>query len=275
MPKVIKKKATKKKAVQEDDVKSAAFQALDVIKERQKVIIIGVTAIAVIAIIFIIISFYSTSQYKKASTIQLDANNYYYGISDAEAPEEQRLKKAIDMYKQSLEIRETPLALFYLGNSYFKLGDYNNAIKEYERFINDFGGDDLIMPLVYQKLVSAHFRTGENDRALDAINKLSSLNNGIFRDTSLILEARHYESSGDSDKAMARYREIVDTFQTSPWTAEAASKLAAVTKETEGEETTTSDSAKEVKTEADAEEKTAETAAEKPLVEKPATEKSE
>jgi len=270
MPKIIKKKAPKKKAVQEDEVKGAALQAMDVIKKRQKEIIIGAAAITAIVILFIIISFYSTSQYKKASTLQIDANNYYYGITDAEAPDEQRLKKAIDLYKQSLEIKATPFALFYLGNAYFKLGDFENAKTEYNRFINDFSGDDLIVPLVYQKLASAHFKTNENDKALDAIQKLSQVQGGIFRDTALILEARYYESTGDADKAMARYKEIVDTFQTSPWSAEAASKIAADTKEPEGEEPQASGSETEEKTEAATAEKPEGTA-----VEKPATEKSE
>ena len=250
MPKVIKKKAPNKKAIQEDEVKGAAYQALDVIKKRQKQVIIGVAVIAAIVILFIILSFYSTSQYKKASMLQINANNYYYGITDAG---EQGLKKAIDLYKQSLEIKATPFALFYLGNSYSRLGDFENAKTEYNRFINEFSGEELILPLVYQKLASAHFKTNENDSALDAIRKLSMLQGGIFRDTALILEARYYDSIDDTDKAMASYKEIIDIFQTSPWSAEAASKIAAATKETVEEKT---------------EAKPADTAAEKPATEK-------
>ena len=270
MPKIIKKKAPKKKAVQDDEVKSAAFQALNVIKERQKAIIIGVAAISVIVILFIFLSMYSTSKYKKAGTLQIDATNYYYGITDADAPEEQRLKKAIDMYKQSLEIKATPLALFYLGNAYFRLGDFDNAKKEYNRFIDEFSGDELILPLVYQKLASAHFKTDENEKALAAVKKLSTLNKGIFRDTGLILEARYYDSSGDEDKAMALYQEIVDTFPTSPWSAEAASRIASVTNETDEGEAAASDVTETETTDA--------AEMEQPAVssgEKPATEKSE
>ena len=269
MPKIIKKKAPKKKAVQDDEVKSAAFHALDVIKDRQKAIIIGVAAISVIVILFIILSMYSTSQYKKAGSLQIDANNYYYGITDAEAPEEQRLKKAIDLYNQSLQIKTTPFALFYLGNSYFKLGDFDNAKKEYNRFIDEFSGDELILPLVYQKLASAHFKTGENDKALDAVRKLSTLNNGVFRDTALILESRYYDSAGDADKAMALYQEIFDTFPSSPWSAEAASKIASVTKETVEGEAPASDVKETEKADTSTMEKPA-----GPAEEKPATEKS-
>jgi len=268
MPKVIKKKPPKKKAVKEDEVKSAAFQALDVIKERQKAVIIGVALIAAIVILFIILSFYSTSRYKKASTLQIDANNFYYGNTDADTPEEQRLKKAVDLYKQSLNIKATPLALFYLGNSYVRLGDHDSAKKEYNRFINDFSGDELILPLVYQKLASVHFKTNENDKALDAIKKLSTLQGGIFRDTSLMLEARYYDSIGDTDKALAIQKEIVDTFPSSPWTAEAASKIATATKETVEEQSPSADDKEEEKTEALTSEKPAEPAAEKPASEK-------
>ena len=269
MPKVIKKKAPKKKAVQQDDVKGAAFHALDVIKKRQKQIIIGVAAIAAIVILFISLSFYSTSQYKKARALQIEANNYYYGIMDADTPDEQRLNKAIDLYNQSLKIKATPFALFYLGNSYFKMGDYENAKKEYNRFINDFSADKLILPLAYQKLASVHFKLNENDKALDAIRKLSTMNKGIFRDTALILEARYYDSSGDADKAMAMYQEIVDTFQSSPWAAEAASKIATATKKAEGESPASNDKEAEKKDTATAEKPV------EPVAAKPSAEKSE
>ncbi len=272
MPKVIKKKPPKKKPVQEDEVKSAAYQALDVIKEKQKVIIIGVTVIAVIVILFIGLSLYSTSQYKKAGRLQVDANRYYYASTDTETPEEERLQQAIDLYQQSLDIKATPMALFYLGNTYVKQGDYENAKKEYNRFINEFSRDELILPLVYQKLASVHFKLNENDQALEAINKLAVLNNGIFRDTALILEARYHDTSGDADKALAMYQEIVDTFPTSPWSAEAASKVTAAAKE---DESPVTDEEKEGKTEEGTAKKPAAPVAGNPSPDTPETQKSE
>ncbi len=141
--------------------------------------------------------------------------------------EEGKWKKAIKLYQKSIDIKETPTALFYLGNCYYNLGDYDNAIKQYNVFIDKFRMTKGILPLVYQKLTSAYFKINQNDKALESIDKLAKVENGIFKDTALILEARYYERAGESEKALEKYRQVFTEFPTSPWSAEANSKVAA------------------------------------------------
>ena len=45
-----------------------------------------------------------------------------------------------------------------------------------------------------------------NDKALETLGKLSKVNNGIFRDTALVLEARYYERT-------AKFIEVVHNGQ--------------------------------------------------------------
>lgn len=228
MPKVIKKKPAKKKPAREEEVKSAARQALDTIRERRKHVIIGVSAIAVVIVLLLVLSLYSTSRYKKAYALEQEGTRYYYADSLNESlGEEERLKKAVQFYEQSVSAKASPSALFYLGNAYYKLGDYTNAINAFERFIGTFSGADTIIPLVYQKLAAAYFATAQNEKALQSLNALSSFNKGIFRDTALVLEARHYESAGEQDKAMETYRKIIAEYPSSPWTVEANARVSA------------------------------------------------
>ena len=53
------------------------------------------------------------------------------------------------------------------------------------------------------------------------------MNNGIFKDTALVLEARHLESAGTAEKALEIYKELIVEFPASPWIAEANSKISA------------------------------------------------
>lgn len=226
MPKVIKKRPAKRKPVQESEVRSVALKAFDAIKERQKQIIIGISVILGIVIIFTVISIYSTSQYKKAYSLEREGYNYYYGQNiDNTIPEKERLNKALELYKSSLDIRMTPTALYYLGNTYFKLGDYVNAIQKYLRFIDKYSQETEILPLVYQKLASSYFMTEQNDKALETLDELANLENGIFMDTALMLEARHYERAGQNEKALDIYKELISLFPNSPWSAEARAKI--------------------------------------------------
>lgn len=226
MPKVIKKRPGKKKSLQENEVKSAALQALDVLKERQRHIMIAVSVVAAVIILYIIFALYSSSMNKKAYALEKEAGMYYYGTEvDKNMTREDRWKKALELYQKAIDVKATPTAVFYLGNCYFNLGDYGNAIKQYHVFIDKFSGNKGILPLVYQKLTSAYFKGNQNEEALETLSRLSALENGVFRDTALIFEARHYEHAGEKDKALEKYRELMTEFPLSPWSIEAAAKV--------------------------------------------------
>ncbi len=226
MPTVIKKRPAKKKAAKEDEVKNAALQALDKLKERQKQLII-VASLAVAAIIlYSAFALYSSSVSNKAYSLEKEAYKYYYKTDEA-VSDEDRWKRALELYKKSVDVKVTPTALFFVGNCYYNLRDYDNAIKEYSRFADKFSNDNGILPLVYQKLASAYFKTNQNDKALETLGRLSKINNGIFKDTALILEAKYYERAGQKENALQKYREIITGFPSSPWSVEASSKVSA------------------------------------------------
>lgn len=227
MPKIIKKKPVKKKPAQEPEVKTAALEALDLMKQKRRQALMIVSVVAVAALILIIFKIYTSSQNQKTHALEMEATTYYYGeapyttLSPAE-----RWKKALDLYKRSVDVKVTPTALFYLGNCYYNLADYENAIKHYTLFADKFSSNYGLLPLVYQKLADAYFKTGKNDKALEALGNLASVKNGIFRDTALHLEAKYYEGIGDAAKAQERYKALSSEFPSSPWGPEATAKVA-------------------------------------------------
>lgn len=227
MPKVIKKKPAKKRSVEEtEEVKTAALHAFGAIKERQKIVIIITSVIAAIAVIAIVLKLYNSSQSNKSHELEMKANSIYYTVNpNNPLPEAEKWKQALELYKQAVDIKATPAALYSLGNCYYNLGDYENAIKQYNTFADKFSNDDVILPLVHQKLASAYFNTGKSDKALEALANLAKIKNGVFRDTALSLEARHYEETGDTAKAQEKYRALVSEFPNSPWSAEATAKV--------------------------------------------------
>jgi len=238
MPKVIKKKTVKKRPVEESEVKSAALLALEKIRERQKHLIIGASVIAAVVVLFLGTSLYSTSQYKKAHALEREAANFYYGENiNTALSQKERLDKALALFISSTDVKLTPTNLFYLGNTYFKLKDYENAISAYNRFISKFSSEEAILPLVYQKLASSYFKTGKNDEALDALGELAGIDNGIFKDTALMYEARYLESAGKKEASLEKYREIFTQFPSSPWAAEANAKVSSEESSQEGEKT--------------------------------------
>jgi len=225
MPKPIKKRVSRQPVLKEEEIRWSFTQILEFMRQKRKILLFGAIAVIGIVALLLIGIYYESSLKKKAHTLETEAYNYYYGIDLKEGmSEEERWKKALELYKKAVETRTSPTALLYLGNCYYNLSDYAKAIEEYERFIKRFGGEKELLPVVYQKLSSAYLKKGEKEKAFSTLNKLSELDNGIFKDTALILEARYYEVIGETDKAREKYNELINKFPASVWVNEAKTK---------------------------------------------------
>ncbi len=228
MPKAIKKRVSKKTGIKEEEVKSALVRALENIKSRKK-LVSGLLSGAAVAVFMVIVTFYLFSEdSKKAYALEQEAYGYYYE-TNLEAPltQEERWAKALELFKESAELKSTLSTQFYIGNSYFNLGDYDNAVVEYRKYIDQYGSKNVMLPLVYQKLASAFVKQGKSDEAFSILNELSRVNGGIFADTALVLEARLHEAGGKNEDAMSKYRELAERFPLSPWISEAKQKIKA------------------------------------------------
>ncbi|MBI5049572.1 MAG: tetratricopeptide repeat protein [Nitrospirae bacterium] len=225
MPKAIKKRVTKKLPVREEEVRGIVAHTIDAVKERKKFFILLSSIVGAVIVVSLVVIFYNASVTKKAYSLEQQAGNYYYGRNlKNPLPEEQRWRKALELYDKSLKTKEKPLVQFYIGNCYFKLNDYNNAVKSYKAFIDKYHGEEDILPLVYQKLASSYVNTGSNDDALKTLETLKKFKNGAFKDTGLIEEARLYEAVGRTADAQKRYEELIKEFPNSVWDAEARSR---------------------------------------------------
>ncbi|MBL7032204.1 MAG: tetratricopeptide repeat protein [Nitrospira sp.] len=226
MPKIIKKKVADKKSVQENEVKGFALDALDKVKERQKQLIVAGAVAAVILASYMTFSMYSSSLKADAAAIEMKANDYHYGVVvEGVMSDEERLKKAVELYQESVDVKASLTALFNLGNTYYKLGEYDKAIEQYEAVIDKFGGNTEMVSLVYQKIASSYMRSGHKEKAFEALGKLAQVKGGIFKDTAMVLEARYLESAGDTGKSLEKYLELAAAFPDSVWSGEAATKI--------------------------------------------------
>jgi len=232
MPKPIKKKVQKKRLpVKEEEIKGTLARMIEFVNERKRAFIIALASLIALIALFAAGLSYDASLRRKAHDLEVEAYNYYYGIDIKEKlTDKQRWQRALDLYKKSVETKVTPVALFYLGNCYYNLGKYNEAISEYERFIERFPNERELLPIVYQKLAGAYLNAGNRQKAFNTLERLATMDDGIFKDTALILEARYYEGLGDHERAIERYRELVEDFPDSVWFNEADSKVKGIKK---------------------------------------------
>ena len=224
MPKAIKKRKIKKTGPKEEKVKSAIERSLDALKKKKRNLIIVLLVLGTAAVAVVSFMIYSSSTTKKAYAFERDAYKYYYNI---DLTDEERLTKSLELFQKSIEVKPTAIPQFYVGNCYFNLGDYDNAVKAYNEVIGEYKNNDSLLPLVYQKLASAYVKNGKNNEAIKTLNAFAQFKKGIFKDTALILMARLYERTGKTEEAMEKYKELVKDFPFSLWTDEAMKKIGA------------------------------------------------
>jgi len=224
MPKPIKKRIEKKVVIEEDEVKGIVKRVIGAARERKKAVIYISSVLGAILILSAAGLIYLSSIQKKAYSFEKEAYNYYYNTN---LKQEERWRKSLELFQKAFETRATHIVQFHIGNCYFNLHDYDNAVKAYLKFVDKYKDEEEILPLVYQKLASSYMELGKGEEAIKTLNDLAKFKNGIFKDTALILEARHYESTGKPEEAIKRYKELVNSFPSSPWSAEAKAKVEA------------------------------------------------
>ncbi|MDR2823930.1 MAG: tetratricopeptide repeat protein [Prevotellaceae bacterium] len=97
------------------------------------------------------------------------------------------------------------LANAYAGICYFKLGDYNNAIK----YLTQFDGKDKYLSTTVLGLIGdCYANTNETDKAISYFEKAASKTDDVTSPVFLKKAGMAYESVQKFDKALTAYKQI-------------------------------------------------------------------
>lgn len=101
------------------------------------------------------------------------------------------------------------LAAAYAGICYYKLGQYDNAIK----YLSQFDGEDTYFTTSVIGLIGdSYVELGETSKALDYFNKAAGTENEVLSPVYLKKAGIVYESLKQPDKALKAYTEIKDNY---------------------------------------------------------------
>jgi len=225
MPRAIKKRA-KKKGSDEIDVQEKLADIKDTFARKQKTVIMyGLGALAVIVVVAGFFIYRSTMK-EQARQLEYEAYKVFYNeYSSGQTPPKERFQKALDLFKRAYAKHNSPRALLYIANSYYALGDYDNALSQLVEFTGKYSDNKDLLPLAYKEMADIQLMKGNKEEALKTLDKLYRLPGNIYKDFALVESARILESEGKHEDAVAKYREITEKFKGSPFYDEAKAKL--------------------------------------------------
>jgi len=235
-----KVKITRKQIKQPDEFQSFGRRAIEYASEKA-VAITGVV-VGIIALILIVagILLYMQSKEDKALDAMAGALEVYHGSQGDQAKsgdtgyenESDRYLSAAEMFESVAQKYSATdagiLALLYMGDSYYKGGDYENALTSYQGFIERFDGDESFLLLAYQGAGYSLESMEKYDLALENFEKTINPENKTLRIFGLMNAARCYEQLGQIDKAIEFLETLLQDYPTSTMKSEVSDTLEAL-----------------------------------------------
>jgi tetratricopeptide (TPR) repeat protein len=169
---------------------------------------------------------YSHSSQKKAKVLENEAYKSFYSSPQPSATNaDEQYKKALDLFKKAYDTKKSPFSLFYIANSYYALGNYDDSLKTLQDFIKKYTHDEKFLPLAYQKMVLIYLKKGETEQAKKTLDSLYNMKGDVLKDFALMEYAKLLEKEGQLDEAQKKYQEVVKKYPSSPFIEEAKAKL--------------------------------------------------
>lgn len=224
MPKPIKKRSEKKTG-SDEDLRETIVDIRQRLKERQRTLVYYAGIFLILAISVVAFTVYKKTSTSKALELELEGYKLFYGDYQAGLmPPAERYQKAIEMFKKSYASKKRPYVLLYIANCYYELGNYNDAIKTLNDLTAQFS-EIPIISLAYYKMAMAYVKKGDMDGAITALKNLLSIKDSALQDIALLESGKILESTGRTEEAKNRYKELINKFPKSPLISEAKTRL--------------------------------------------------
>jgi tetratricopeptide (TPR) repeat protein len=200
------------------------------IEKYQKQILIAVCAIVAI----VLLALAARNFYFKPREVAAENEMYRAQVHFANGAFEQALNgdnfETIGFRAIATGFRMTSsgnLANAYAGISYYRLGDYENAIK----FLSKFRGKDSYFSASVVGLIGdSYVQLGETQKAIGFFEKAANMKNDVMSPIYLKKAGLAYESLGQLDRAARSFQAIKDSYPRSQEAVDIEKYIARVTR---------------------------------------------
>lgn len=218
----IKKKGYASPKQPEQEIVTIAHIVSDFLTKYRKQFTVIVSVLAGIIILWAGYAIMHTRQEQKAGPLLAAAYEVYSPANSAAGDYNKALGLFRDIQKKYPGTKNAAIAQYYAGNCLANLGRPEEAIKEYQAFIDKYAGEKLLSGLVYQRMAFAYQSMGKRDEAKTAFEKAEAL---LGPGASTVELARIYEQAGNKPEADKKYSLVADKLMGTSWAMEAVGKV--------------------------------------------------
>jgi len=221
MPK-IKKKVYNVKDHQEQEIVTLMNKIASVLSGYTKQLMIAAVALVVVLVIMAGYSLMLSSQEQKAAPLFAVAYEYYSPAGGMGADYQKALGLFRDIVKKYPGAKSGAVSQYYVGNCLANLGQTEEALKEYQSFIKNHGGEKTVLGLVYQRMGYLYGALGKKEEAVKAFEQAEAVGGPGVATFEL---ARLYEASGNMTESQKKYKVVEEKLGGTSWGIEAMGKV--------------------------------------------------
>ncbi len=233
MPRKIK--VVKQKATEPDEFISTSSIVFGYIKNNYVAIGSAAAVVLVLVIIIFGLAYYSREREQEALDLFNQAKLMYQQSTTAQSNQQAPTplySQALEEFKEVVEnyshATSATTSLLYMGDCYYHLKDYDNAIDHYMRFINTADKDDYLRQFAFEGLGYCYEEKGDYEKALDYYKQSLNEGNCAIKNLLYLNIARCYEALQDNASALEYYKKAGGDETNSPFFTLAQEKVAAL-----------------------------------------------
>lgn len=216
-----RKKITKKE-LKQDQLVTTYFKVVEYLRNNRRLVSGMTTGIVIAAIVVVVYMNNRRASNAEANTelssvLQLfDGGAYQLAINGDPTRNITGLKSIVDNYGGSVSGER---AKIYLGDCYYYLGDYDNALK----YFKDYDGSDRMLEASALAGVAEVYEVRKDyEKAADYFDRAAARDSKNFLAPQyLVAAARNYIKAGKKSRAIDLLERVQKDFPDSPYTANA------------------------------------------------------
>ena len=218
----IKKRGSAAPSQPEQEIVTIAHIVSGFLAKYRKQFTIAVSVLAVIIVFWAGSAMMRSQQEQKAGPLVAAAYEVYSPANGTAGNYGKALELFRDIQKKHSATKSAAIAQYYAGNCLVNLGRPEEALKEYQTFVNKYAGEKFLLGLVYQRMAYASQGLGKQEDAKKAFEQAEAL---LGPGVSTIELARLYEAAGNKPEADKKYKVVADKLTGTSWGMEAMGKV--------------------------------------------------
>jgi tetratricopeptide (TPR) repeat protein len=218
----IKKRGYAAPSQPEQEIVTIAHIVSDFLAKYRKQFTVTVSVLAVIIVLWAGSAIMRSQQEQKAGPLAAAAYEVYSPANGVAGDYGKALELFRDIQKKYSGTKSAAIAQYYAGNCLMNLGRTEEAIKEYQAFVNKYAGEKFLLGLVYQRMAYAYQVLGKQEDAKKAFEQAEAL---LGPGVSTVELARLYEAAGNKPEADKKYKVVAEKLTGTSWGMEAMGKV--------------------------------------------------